>query len=399
MKFRKWMPVIIGCVVVTALLAGFKVRQIQQAIAMGKAFGEPMEVVEMVVAESSQWQATVSATADVVAIQSLELSNEMGGRVVIVGFAAGETISKGQLLVSFDTSEEQAQLAAAEADAELAKLALERNLKLAKSGVTSEEARDQAQAQNNAAIAEKERLRAIIAKKNLIAPFDAKAGIFELEVGQYLQANTIITRLVGDSKQVWIDFNLPQHQARLVIGDSVTISPLGALKKQMHNLKLNAKIIAKDSRVNPRSGNLRYRALVDNSNSELFPGTVVSVTVALGAPQIVTRLPLTAVRYDAAGPNVYVLVPAEAGAAEAERASKRPVELGPEQNQQIVILNGIETGDRIAANGAFKLRDGVLVKAVAPKPSEPAIESVQSSSLVTESPTETEPAVIESQGS
>ena len=73
---------------------------------------------------------------------------------------------------------------------------------------------------------------------------------------------------------------------------------------------------------------------------------------------------MTAVRYDAFGPNIYVLVPAEPGAAEAERASKRPVTLGPESDQMVVITSGLNPGERVAGNGAFKLRDGILVKAV-----------------------------------
>ncbi len=364
MKFRKWLPVIIGCVLITAILASYKVYQIRKAIAFGKSFGEPMEVVELAVTDNSEWQQSVTATADVVAVQAVELTNELGGRVVKVGFKAGDKVSQGQLLLQLDTSEEKAQLAAAEADAELAALALERNQKLAKTGVASEEARDQALAQRNAAVASEDRLKAIIDKKTIRAPFDASVGIFELEVGQYLQANTMISRLVGDTSKVWLDFNLPQQQASLAVGEQVSVLLRGE--------DIKATIIARDSWVNSRSGNLRYRAEVDNTAGKLYPGTVVSISAAIGEPQMVTRVPMNAVRYDAFGPNLYILVPAEEGAAAPERASKRRVTLGPEQDQYVVILSGLDATDRVAGNGAFKLRDGILVKAVEVLPEDKA---------------------------
>jgi membrane fusion protein (multidrug efflux system) len=264
--------------------------------------------------------------------------------------------------VRLDTREEQAQLAAAKADAELAQLDLDRNQKLASRGVASQEARDQAQAQRNSAVAQEERLQAVIDKKIIRAPFDGTAGIYSLEVGEYLQANTLITRLVGKQQQIWLEFNLPQQQLDLQLGDSINVQPQAATDKP-----IAASIIAKDTRVNPRSGNLRYRAIADNPDGRLFPGTVVTVSVPAAEPQTVTRVPMTAVRYDAFGANVYVLEPAEPGAAAEFRALRRVVTLGPESGQMVVIKSGLHAGEKVAGNGAFKLREGILVNTVPPK--------------------------------
>ncbi|MGI9285534.1 MAG: hypothetical protein ACR2P1_09100 [Pseudomonadales bacterium] len=40
--------------------------------------------------------------------------------------------------------------------------------------------------------------------------------------------------------------------------------------------------------------------------------------------------------------------------------------LGPQQNQSVIVVSGLQAGERVAANGAFKLRDGVLVNAKEP---------------------------------
>lgn len=360
---RKWLVVIAGCFVVTALLTTVKVMQIREAIAFGKSFPESMEAVELAIVEEGPWQPSVNVTGKVLAVQKVDLTNELGGQIVEIGFKPGDIVEQGQVLIRLDTSEERAQLAAAEADAELARLALDRNQKLAKSGVASQEERDIARAQANAAAASEDRLKAIIEKKTIRAPFRGKAGIYDLEVGQFIQANTELTRVVGINDEVWIDFNLPQQKASLREGDEVEISaPL------LFDGTYIATIIARDSWVNPNSGNLLYRASLPKVSDIVYPGSVVNIKVMVGEERIVNRVPITSVRYDAIGPNVYVLVPAEEGADGPERAQKRNVVLGPEEDSKVVILDGLKAGERVAGNGAFKLRDGILVKAIVVEP-------------------------------
>ncbi|MEH6551489.1 MAG: efflux RND transporter periplasmic adaptor subunit [Pseudomonadales bacterium] len=378
MTARSWVIVIGCCIAATFALAAIKYSQIQTAIAFGKSFPEPLETVELALAAKSIWQPEVSATAELVATRSVELSNELAGRITHVGFAPGEQVKAQQILLRLDTSEEEAQLAATKADAKLAKLALDRNRKLVKSGVASAEEMDRAEAQYSSANAQVSALQAVINKKTITAPFAATAGLHELEVGQYLTSGTIITRLVGLSDSVWVDFNLPQHQAILNIGDNITLQA-----SQVLEYTSTAKIVAKDAWVDTNSRNVRYRAVTDNSESKLMPGTIVTVKIPLGEPQQVILIPATAVRFDSFGANTYVLIPSEKGAAAKERASKRPITLGPERNQMVVITSGLRAGERVAANGSFKLREGILVNAVKPRIAV-ATEAPESSLLVPE---------------
>lgn len=355
MHVRSWSIVIAVCLLVASGLGYLKYAQIQAAIAFGKAFPEPMEAVEPFTALEEVWQPTTSVTAQTVAIRSVEVSNELAGRIVEVGFAPGAAVTAGQLLLRLDTSEESAQLAAARADAELARLALARNQKLISSGAAAEEARDRSRAQFDGASAEVTRLLAIIDKKTLRAPFDARTGLHELEPGQYLDKATVITRLIGMSEQIWIDFTVPQQQAGLAVGQHVEITAATVVEP------FSAEIIARDAFVNEQSRNVRFRARADNTGPELFPGSLVTVVVPLGSEQTATLVPMTAVRRDAFGANVYVLRPSEEGARGPYRAEKRAVTVGPQRDDLVVITSGVEPGERLAANGAFKLRDGILV--------------------------------------
>ena len=354
----RWLIVISTCLVVAAGLGYYKYRQIQAGMAFAAAFPERVEAVEVFIAREEIWQPTTSVTAEVVAIQSIELSNELAGSIVEVGFAPGARVNKGQVLLRLDISEELAQIAAARAEAEIARLDLARNQKLIASGAAAQDARDRAKARSDAAVAAVNRVQAVIAKKTLRAPFDATTGLHELEVGQYLDKASVISRLIGVNDQIWIDFTLPQRQAQLANGQRISVTIVEAAQL------FAAEIIARDAFVNEMSRNVRFRAIADNQDLGLYPGTLVSVEVPVGESQIAVLVPVTAVRWSSFGANVFVLRPAEEGAPAPERAEKRVVQLGPQRGEFMVITAGVRPGERIAADGAFKLREGMLVNAV-----------------------------------
>jgi membrane fusion protein (multidrug efflux system) len=361
MQSRRWITVVAICVFLFVALAGYKALLISRAIAFAESFPEQSETVEAALVVQKPWVQNVSALGEVVAPQSVELRNELEGKISQVGFTSGIAVKKGQLLVQLDASEEQAQLKAAQAEAELARLALQRYSKLMKSNASSKDQYDQANAEYAVAVARAQALQATIDKKTLTAPFDAIAGLHTLEVGQFLSANTLVTRLVGVSADVWVDFYLPQQQAALPVGTPVSVTARSLLEAPV-----SGRIIAKDPSVTQSSRNLRFRAQIDKAPAALRPGVAVDVGVAAGMADSSLVLPSSAIRYDTTGPYVFVIKsvtkPAdEKGKAVNElRASRRDVVLGSEQAKHTVIVSGVAAGERVATNGSFKLRDGML---------------------------------------
>ncbi|MDG0970092.1 MAG: efflux RND transporter periplasmic adaptor subunit [Porticoccaceae bacterium] len=356
MRVNSWTIVTGSCLTVLLALGAFKYSQIQAAIAFGASFPEPAESVEYAIAQSVEWQDKVTATGEVVAKNAVNLTNELAGRIIEVGFDGGQRVKKDQVLIRLDVSEELARRDAALAEVKLAGLSLQRNTSLVDQGVVSNEALDNAQAQYNAASAQVAALEAVILKKTIRAPFDASTGLHELRAGQYLAPGTIITRLIGVDSSVWIDFDLPQHQASTALGDVIEV---------VGDPNNRAVVVAKDSWVDSASRHVSYRAEA-SVDDDFLPGSFTRVRVPFGSPMSAVMLPASAIRYDSTGANVYVLVAAEIGADAPERASKRSVELGPEDNQAVIILKGVKAGERVAANGSFKLRENLLVNAVAP---------------------------------
>ena len=378
---RTWLIVIAACLAVAFGLGWYKYQRIQTGIAFAAALPERVETVQAFTVRDELWQPNTRVTGEVVAINAITLKAEVAGAIAAVGFAPGARVQEGQVLVRLDVREEQAQLAAAQADARFARLELARAGRMVAAGVGTVEARDRAQARCDAAEASIRRFQALIAKKTLRAPFDAIAGLHELDAGQFLDAGDEVAHLVGVDEQVWVDFTLPQEQAHLAPGVLVDIAPLSTTDQSSASAappapavqpghsdpptKTRARIIARDSFINQSSRNARFRALADSRALSAYPGALVNVTVPLGAPRRAALVPAEAVRRATFGAKVFVLHPSEEGAPAAERAEQRSVSLGPQRGGFLVIAAGLAPGERVAANGAFKLREGVLVNAVA----------------------------------
>ncbi len=350
---KHWLIVFIACFGLLIALAGYKFLQIRHLLAVAASYPEPSETVEATTVQTQNWQSTVTTVGEVLAPQSIELRNELEGRVVAVGFHAGDAIKKDQMLLKLDASEDIAQLRAAQADAELARASLARYDKLVAQKLTSREQYDQARAQYSVAIAHAQELQATIDKKTLTAPFDGYAGLHHLQIGQYLAANTFITQLVGTLTTVWVDFYLPQQQGGIALNTSVNIVANGIL-----SAPLAGKIIAADPAISTSSRNLKFRAAISNPEEKLKPGTLVDVQVPTASALSVITVPSTAVQYSDAGHFVFVLTPDKAGVL---RATARNVEAGEEKNLQRVIKSGLQVGERIATDGSFKLHDGMRV--------------------------------------
>lgn len=357
MSLRRWLFTLLVCGVLVAALGGYKAKQISKAIAFSESFPEHSETVEVVVAPHKNWQPMVKASGEVVAIRSIELRNELEGKIVELGFDAGQRVKQGQLLVKLDTREERSQLEAANAQTELAKLAMKRYQKLLQQNASSKNRYDQARAELVVAQSNVESLRAIIEKKALRAPFDAFAGLHQLNVGQFISANTLITNLVGVDQRMWVDFNLPQQQSGVGVNTPIQVMSAGLLKKPLSGV-----VIARDAAVMVKSRNLRFRAELQDTERRLKPGVLVEVNVPISDSQTAIILPVTAIRRDNFGAYIYrIEKTGDEQGNQTWRAKKQSIVIGPNQGDQVIVLGGVEKGDIVATNGAYKLHDGLLV--------------------------------------
>jgi len=356
---KRWLVLLLVCLLLIAGLGGLKYLQIQKAIAFAASFPERSASVTAVTAQTGSWTKIYRTIGEVRATRYVQLRNELEGRITTIGFAGGDTVKSGQVLLSLDSREEVAQLEATRAQLQLAQLQLQRVSDLREKRMASPEDFDRAAADKAVLQANVEALIARIDKMRLTAPFAATTSLHTLEVGQYLAANSLIAGLTGNGRQLWLDFDLPQDNANLGIGTSVSLSGPG-----LENEGLVARVISAEPGIDAGSRTRGYRALLEDAGGKLSPGAVVDVAVQTGVIEGVIRLPATAVRRSNFGAFVYLLKEAEAGAVAPYRAERRQVAVVRAEGDEVVITRGLKAGDRVAALGAFKLQEGLLVNVV-----------------------------------
>jgi membrane fusion protein (multidrug efflux system) len=167
----KRMVLMLGVVGVLLTALGFiKFRQVQSA-AQTSAFQPPPEAVTSVVAEREQWPATMTVIGTMEAVQGVMISADLPGTVERITFDSGKFVREGEVLVGLDTRQERAQLAALEAQRDLARVNFGRMQQLVDEGVISRMEYDQASAQQRATEANVAEIHATIARKTIRAPF------------------------------------------------------------------------------------------------------------------------------------------------------------------------------------------------------------------------------------
>lgn len=342
-----------------ALLAGWKQGANRAAAAAAASQPEPVERVALARAEAKPHHATTTAIGTVLALRSITLKNEVAGSVARASLKSGEIVEAGTVLVALDTSVEQAELRALEAQARLAETMAQRREELLKAGATTQDEVDQVHAQRDVAQAQSARLRALIAKKTLRAPFRARVGLADVHPGQYLNVGAELTTLQGVASEVHVDFSVAQSVAAGIrLGSTVEV-------RTSQGQTLTATVVAVDSRVDPTTRSALVRARLQGGEHGPAPGASVRVLLGVGESSEAVVIPVSALRKGPDGDHVWVVAPDARGAL---RAHERKVESGSALGETVIVLAGLQAGEQLAASGSFKLREGVKVQAAEPAP-------------------------------
>jgi membrane fusion protein, multidrug efflux system len=345
-------------VAIVATLAFVKFRQFQAMAAQFAAMQPPPEAVTTIVAERDEWPTTLGAIGTVAAVQGVTVSADLPGVVDRIAFDSGRTVDAGDVLVELDTRQEQAQLAAAEAQLELSRLTFERMKGLVAHDAVSRAEFDAAAAAQKQAEARIREIRATIERKTIRAPFSGSLGIRAVNLGQYLTSGDAIVPLQA-LDPIYVNFGVPQQDAvQIRRGRKVRINAA-----DLGNLEFQGTITAVDSVVDETTRNVTVQATLANPAGKLRPGMFVQAQVMLGASQSLIALPASAISYAPYGDSVFVVADLKDPEGRPYRGVRQQVvKLGGSRGDQIAVLSGIEPGDEVVTSGVFKLRNGAAVQ-------------------------------------
>lgn len=340
---------------VLGILAGIKFFQINALIQSAKTMQIPPEAVSTIQVQEQQWRAVIRSVGTVDAVYGVTLAAEEGGRVTEIAFESGDEVKKGTVLVLLDSSSEQAQLLAAEAVYDLAKINLNRTRELRASSTIAQSELDTAEARAKEAEAQTENLKAIIARKTVVAPFDGVLGIREVNHGQYVRPGDPIVTLQSAGSR-YVNFFVPQQNLSW-IRNGLEVEVSGEAIAEGEPMK--GKVTAIESTVDVATRNIQIQATLEDKEGRLKPGMFVNVQLFKDGEREVLTIPSTAVLFASYGNSLYIVESAKEG--EGLVANQHFIRLGESKGDFVEILEGVKKGDEVVRAGAFKLRHGIPV--------------------------------------
>ena len=338
------------------VLAGIKVLQIRTMIAFGKTFQPPPETIASAVAHEEQWRDSLFAVGSINAEQGIIVTPEVSGTVMEIAFESGVNVTKGDLLVKLDSATEDAQLRAAEAQADLAKVSAERMRKLLADNSASKSELDQAEATLKQASANADTFRATLNKKNIRAPFTGQLGIWQVSLGEQLAAGKGIVSLQALSP-VFADFSLPQQDlGRISAGLAVRVT-----SDTFPGNFFDGEITAINPDLDAATRSVGIRAKLANADKLLRPGMFVRAEVVMPGEAKVLVIPSTSLLSAPFGDSVFVIETKVEGGKTNSTVQQKFIKTGRAQGDFVSVISGLNPGDKIAAAGIFKLRNGMSV--------------------------------------
>ena len=294
---------------------------------------------------------STTSVGTIMAPRSITIRTETSGLVSRIGIESGGLVKEGSVILELDASVEKAQLESAKARQKIAASTFERLKQASDAKAVSELELEQAQAELDQAVAEIDRNEAIIARKTIFAPFDARVGLINTFEGQYLSEGTVIGTLQSVEEFVHVDFELPEavsffvqegHEIQLRVGDQT----------------FTAKIVARDSQADRITRNLLARARLNNPPAALLPNVSVKVFIEYGPELQALLVPLTSVRRSPTGAYVFVTMTDPEGKL---RVDERRVKVGKTIAEGVIVMEGLEADEQVVADGSFKLREGAMI--------------------------------------
>ncbi len=300
----------------------------------------------------------VRATAEIVPVagQAAEIAAPVTGRVVAAKLPwVGRKVKKGEVLLEVvplagDRGAAELELATATGELALAERSAERATSLFPA-VVSERERD-------VALADVARARARVAAAEsaldawkggrgvgvpLRSPIAGVVTFVGVTAGQGVEAGARLVSVI-DPSTVWLQARVPETEAAAVAstpGATFTVS--GA-----DRVFTTEAPVAVGAALDPVSRTLPVVYSVPNEDGALKPGMYAKATLFTGQDVEGTVIPASAVIDDGGAPTVFVL---DGG----ESFFQRRVRLGAQDGAHVVVLDGVQPGDRVVSAGAYEI--------------------------------------------
>lgn len=371
-RFRRWLSVLavttasIAVVAGVGVLAYYTVGPGQTAEATdGNQRRRPEVPVSLFTVEARTLLETVFGVGTLEASAEVPISPEIPGRVRAIRFEEGSFVEEGTVLFELDDDRlghqraaRQAALRAAEIRAANARRIFDRRYQLRDRAVFTEEALEEAEADLEMAVAERERLEAEVAfierelrDKDIVAPFAGFVSDRKVDLGAHVRLGDELARLY-QTDPLEINFWLPERH----LGRVRREQPVGVTVAAYPGRKFGGTVEFVSPAVDPSTRQFLVKAVIPNEEQELKPGLFATASVTVGERPDRPVIPDTALVATRRGYMVFVV--------EDGLAATREVVTGLREEGMVEIVEGLAVGEQVVHEGHLRLSGGEEVRAV-----------------------------------
>ena len=317
---------------------------------------------------------TLEALGTLKAYESTTLSATITDTVDAIYFDDGDAVNKGDILVEMNNAEEKALLQEAESSLAETKRQYDRLATLKKTDATSESLLGETRLAYESAKARLAAAQARLDNHIIKAPFSGRVGLRDISVGTLVTPGDIITTL-NKVDTLKLDITLPAT-ALNTVRQGMSISAVA-----LANTKVNytAIISSVDTRVDPITRSILVRATVQNPKSALLPGMQMRAQIE-SQPQNVLLIPEEALVRNGDKEYVFLAIKNDGQLI----AKQQYISTSSRYQGQLVVGNGLESGDIVVIHGALKLKNKSPIRIIAEeKNNETLSELLDSAKLTT----------------
>ncbi|TRX06949.1 efflux RND transporter periplasmic adaptor subunit [Flavobacterium gawalongense] len=301
-----------------------------------------------IVVEPQTFDNNLSLSGSIEANEQVEIRSEVSGIVEGIYFNEGSNVAKGQVLFKVNDLELRAQLTQAKTREGLASENERRAKLLLQKEAISQEEYDVARADFKSAQAQSQLIKAQIAKTSVRAPFSGKIGLRSISPGTYITPTVLVAKLVNIGK-LKITFSIPEKYANQIKTNSnLSFKVAGSTENY------TAKIYAIEPEVEIATRTLKVRAIAENRDGKLLPGTFANVELPLDIIKDAIVVPTEAIVPVQNGKKVFI--------SNNGMAKEIMVETATRTDASILVLSGLKAGDTVITSGVMSLKNETPVK-------------------------------------
>ena len=328
----------------------------------------PVSVTKVQRADVPVW---LRGIGTVQALNTVNVRPRVDGTLMQVPVTEGQLVKQGDLLAVIDPRPYQAALDQAiakqtqdQAQLANAKLDLQRYSSLMKQDFASHQQVDTQHAQvdqftaalqGDAAAIEAARLN--LSYCYLMAPFDGRVGLRQVDPGNLVHATDpggIMT--ITQVRPIAVVFTLPQRELPgIVEAMGKAKLPVAAWSEDGQTELAEGELLTPDNAIDVATGTIRLKATFPNQQDRLWPGQFVATRLLLRTEHQVVAVPSQAVQHAQDSLYVYVVKP--------NSTVERQTVVAEDHDNVMVITKGLQEGQEIVLDGQSRLENGTLITA------------------------------------